>query len=604
MKKLSGILLAITLLLSTFSGAFAEDTMYKLGDKMEDFTVTLGDGTEVSLYGMLQEKKAVLINFWASWCNPCKMEMPYMQQAYEEMSDEIGIIALDVELSDTDETIHELWQEMGLTLPVGWDTEMLFRQFSTGSIPMSVLVDRNGVICFMHAGAIVSKKAFLRLFSAFTGDDYSAPVLLTDIPVDEPVAQPTPEALSEALNVNDERIQIGIPEDKTLWPFLPTADGTGAAAANGDVLSTTAAFTATVNVEAGQALAFEYSLSGRSGVSDVIYIDLDGEQLTLRSGNQITDQTDFIPFETAGQHEVTFRFRREAGFDDAPKAVASIANLRIIDTEEVAALEADAPALPMTLEGRAIEVEAMEGVKTALITVTDENGAALSDIDMHVWVMQGDEMILRIKVGKELDPHRVMLRTLDGILMLYDLETDDEGFIYRAKSGASGNLYYLSVFADIFTTDLATFYGEWVLSESDLNDYAAYLEEIILEQGGQIVHVNWAYEDGTPAADTDQAAEPATEGDNGLGVADGNAAYTIKVVDEAGDPVPGAMIQICDDATCAVAVTDENGSATHVAAPYAYEIHLLKAPEGYAKVTETFHMEPAGGELTITLQKE
>ena len=113
-KKLTAWVLVLMLMLMLGMVTFAsaeDDKVYQLGDKMEDFSVTLTDGTEVSLYGLLAEKKAVLINFWATWCPPCRMEFPYMQEAYDEMSDEIGIVALSIEPTDTNEAIFCLFHE-------------------------------------------------------------------------------------------------------------------------------------------------------------------------------------------------------------------------------------------------------------------------------------------------------------------------------------------------------------------------------------------------------------------------------------------------------------------------------------------------------------
>ena len=99
MKKMRMLLLmaVLTMLLCMVSAcAFAEGG-YKLGDKVEDFSVTLSDGSTFTLSEALTEKKAVLLNFWASWCSPCKLEMPAMNEAYGKLSDEeIAVLQADV----------------------------------------------------------------------------------------------------------------------------------------------------------------------------------------------------------------------------------------------------------------------------------------------------------------------------------------------------------------------------------------------------------------------------------------------------------------------------------------------------------------------------
>ena len=68
--------------------------------------------------------------------------------------------------------------------------------------------------------------------------------------------------------------------------------------------------------------------------------------------------------------------------------------------------------------------------------------------------------------------------------------------------------------------------------------------------------------------------------------------------------VAGVMTQFCDDTTCAVAVSDAEGVSLYEAEnAYAYEVHVLKVPEGYERVTDNFVMEANGGEIEVTLKK-
>lgn len=81
----------------------------------------------------------------------------------------------------------------------------------------------------------------------------------------------------------------------------------------------------------------------------------------------------------------------------------------------------------------------------------------------------------------------------------------------------------------------------------------------------------------------------------------GDGTYVINVTDEAGNPVPGVMVQVCDETTCQLLPTGADGKATHVGPCYPYEIHILKVPQGYQKVSEPFTMPAEGGEITIQL---
>ena len=83
------------------------------------------------------------------------------------------------------------------------------------------------------------------------------------------------------------------------------------------------------------------------------------------------------------------------------------------------------------------------------------------------------------------------------------------------------------------------------------------------------------------------------------------ATYTIRCMDGDDLPVVGVMLQICDETTCQVVVTDENGCYAMTTSPYAWEVHILKTPAGYAANGEKDAILPEhGGEVTFVLEKE
>ena len=96
MKKaysIIALLLVLVMAMSGMSVASAEATdakAYVVGDTMDDFTIKLTDGTDVTLSELLKTHKAVLLNIWATWCGPCRMEFPYMEEAYKQVSDDLA----------------------------------------------------------------------------------------------------------------------------------------------------------------------------------------------------------------------------------------------------------------------------------------------------------------------------------------------------------------------------------------------------------------------------------------------------------------------------------------------------------------------------------
>ena len=153
-----------------------------LASRLEDFTFTTYDGESLSLYETLQEKDMVLINIWATWCGPCRMEFPYMEEAYEDYKDRVEIFALSCETDDTDEVLEDFAGELELSFPIGKDSAGLSYTFRVNAIPTSIVIDRFGTICFIEAGSQTSADSFRRLFDAFTGDDYTESVILSEIP--------------------------------------------------------------------------------------------------------------------------------------------------------------------------------------------------------------------------------------------------------------------------------------------------------------------------------------------------------------------------------------------------------------------------------------
>jgi cytochrome c biogenesis protein CcmG/thiol:disulfide interchange protein DsbE len=90
--------------------------------------------------------KVVLINFWATWCPPCRLEMPAMQALYAHYYDQ-GFEILAVNLQEQDDQMSVFVNEMGLTFPVIVDrTGDLSSAYRVTSLPTTFIVDREGII--------------------------------------------------------------------------------------------------------------------------------------------------------------------------------------------------------------------------------------------------------------------------------------------------------------------------------------------------------------------------------------------------------------------------------------------------------------------------
>ncbi|OME78732.1 thiol:disulfide interchange protein [Paenibacillus sp. FSL A5-0031] len=113
-----------------------------------------------SLYGQTYsleslEGKPVLINFWASWCEPCKTEAPELVKLYETYKDKIEIYAINVTASDTFEGAKSFAEEYGFSFPVLMDEQAeTAKKFAIQPIPTTFFVNREGVIVDIVVGPL------------------------------------------------------------------------------------------------------------------------------------------------------------------------------------------------------------------------------------------------------------------------------------------------------------------------------------------------------------------------------------------------------------------------------------------------------------------
>jgi len=117
------------------------------GAEAPDFELTALDGKTVKLSDYRGKK--VILNFWATWCPPCKAEMPHMQNFYEENKDK-GVEILAVNLTNMDKGVDEVQKfvkEYGLTFTIPLDEEgVAGTTYQAFTIPTSYILDENGVI--------------------------------------------------------------------------------------------------------------------------------------------------------------------------------------------------------------------------------------------------------------------------------------------------------------------------------------------------------------------------------------------------------------------------------------------------------------------------
>lgn len=85
--------------------------------------------------------RPLLVNIWATWCVPCREEMPALQQLHEELSDEVRIVAVTIDGAGASAAVRQFLDEYGITFPIVHDpAERVTRVFRTTGVPESFLI--------------------------------------------------------------------------------------------------------------------------------------------------------------------------------------------------------------------------------------------------------------------------------------------------------------------------------------------------------------------------------------------------------------------------------------------------------------------------------
>ena len=127
-----------------------------------DFETETPAGEKVSLKDY--RGKPVILTFWATWCEPCKKEMPEIQAAYEKHQEE-GLVVLAVNFGETKEKAEAFVKQMGLTFPSLLDRRAnIAERYGVVSLPVTFFIDREGIIRERVVGGTLTKESISDLF--------------------------------------------------------------------------------------------------------------------------------------------------------------------------------------------------------------------------------------------------------------------------------------------------------------------------------------------------------------------------------------------------------------------------------------------------------
>lgn len=154
------IVLALAILLVAGGCSSAGNVGNQKGNTAADFSLEALEGGAGNLRDY--RGKVVVLNFWASWCAPCRAEMPDMQTVYSELRDR-GLVVVGVNQGESVEKVGAFAREFGLTFPILLDeSQSIARKYGVRSYPTTFIISRDGVIRNVIVGGPLTRTSIRR----------------------------------------------------------------------------------------------------------------------------------------------------------------------------------------------------------------------------------------------------------------------------------------------------------------------------------------------------------------------------------------------------------------------------------------------------------
>ena len=133
-----------------FSTSVTHAASQKISGKAANFTLKSSSGKNIKLSEL--RGQVVMINFWASWCGPCRKEMPLLEQIHKKYK-KLGFTLLGVNVEQNSRAAKKYLKDVKVSFPILFDpTNKTSKLYKVSAMPTTILIDRNGNKRFLHKG--------------------------------------------------------------------------------------------------------------------------------------------------------------------------------------------------------------------------------------------------------------------------------------------------------------------------------------------------------------------------------------------------------------------------------------------------------------------
>jgi len=142
--------LLLQLILAIALTLFNASPNNQIGKKATEFSLPAVNGETVALQSL--RGKVVLLNFWATWCGPCRQELPELARVQEKYRQR-GLTVVAVTVDNDVENVRSFLKKYDIKLQALWDKKKKVADaYVVEKMPSSYLIDRNGIVRFIHRG--------------------------------------------------------------------------------------------------------------------------------------------------------------------------------------------------------------------------------------------------------------------------------------------------------------------------------------------------------------------------------------------------------------------------------------------------------------------